>query len=163
MELPIELLIGLGSVALALVAAAGYSHLTGNEASVDYDDDGTDEVTFGGDEPAQPSGAQIETSSTDPAYEEATASTDSVEMPLKEVREIGDNLTEITGIGNVRAEKFTEAGFRRAEDIWFASDSSLTDVEGIGSAAVSQIREEIGGIDYEGSSDDQQPTSDDAA
>jgi len=49
MPIPTELVLTVGGIALAIGSAAIYSALTGNSASVDYDDDGTDEITFDGD------------------------------------------------------------------------------------------------------------------
>jgi hypothetical protein len=42
--------IAVGTAALAVVSAAAYSYFTGNEASVDVDNDGESEVTFEGGE-----------------------------------------------------------------------------------------------------------------
>jgi len=81
-----------------------------------------------------------ETSQTDQSNEAATP---------ERVTEIGADLETITGIGPVRAESFTVAGFDTATDLYYASDSSILDVDGIGDRALSQIRGDIGSVDDE--------------
>jgi len=167
MPIPTELVLTVGGVVLAIAGAATYSALTGNSASVDYDDDGTDEITFDGDtESAGYEGDQA----IDPAYNEqietepspynntppedgygGTNDEDSdpnevmsVETPTS-VQEIGEDLESITGIGPTRAEDFRAAGFETAEDLWVAGDDALRTVDGIGPRGVEQIRSDIGG------------------
>lgn len=180
MAIPMEVMIGVGTAAVAIGSAAAYSYFSGNEASVDYDDDGNDELTFGGDDDSRVTTAPSPYTNAagspdeDPredADEEETGglaeTSESSDAPER-VTEIGDNLTEINGIGEVRKEALNEAGFDTALDLWYASDAALTDVSGIGSQAVSQIRSDIGsfGSKSEGedsTSDDEPDDSNDAA
>lgn len=177
MPIPTELIVTVGGIALAIAGAGIYSALTGNSASVDYDDDGTDEITFDGD--SESGGETMDTEyegdqAIDPAYNErietepspynntppedgygSSEDDDSSFDPNEEmsvepptsVQEIGEDLESITGIGPTRAEAFREAGFDTATDIWHASDSSLKGVEGIGPRAVEQIRSDVGSFD----------------
>jgi len=156
-----------GGIALAIAGAAAYSALTGNSASVDYDDDGTDEITFDGD---TESGGYEGDQAIDPAYNEQietepspynnTPTSVADESPSPngsyevdpEVQEIGEDLESITGIGPTRAEDFRAAGFETAEDLWLAGDDALRTVDGIGPRAVEQIRSDIGG-QYHGESE----------
>ena len=138
--------IGAVGVAATLVAAAGYSYFTGNEASVDIDDDGTDEVTFGSDTNV------AETPNSDPR--ESTEDTDKPPMYEEQPTEtavgpdLPDDLEDVTGIGPTRAEAFRDDGFENPSDIYYASDNSLEAVHGIGPKAISDIRGDIGGVDY---------------
>lgn len=128
-----------------VAAAAGYAHLSGNSASatVDVDDDGTDEasIEFEGDAGEDPNPPL-----TDPEGMEDGSQED----PIPEAVEEKSGLTDITGIGPTRAENLGKAGFSNPEDIYFASDSNLTGVHGIGPTAVEQMRDDIGGVDEEG-------------
>jgi len=169
MPIPTELVLTVGGIMLAIAGAGIYSALTGNSASVDYDDDGTDEITFDGDE--SESGGYEGDQVIDPAYneqietepspynntppEDGYGGTDdeddeypngamSVEIPTS-VQETGKDLESITGIGPTRAEDFRAAGFETAKDLWWAGDDALRTVDGIGPRAVEQIRSDIGG------------------
>jgi predicted flap endonuclease-1-like 5' DNA nuclease len=126
----------LGTAVLAIGSAAVYAYVkgVGTSASVDLDDDGTDEATveFGGG-----------------ADETAKAEPQVAEVP-DEVAEV-DSLTDIKGIQETRAENLREAGFDTAADLYFASDENLEAVHQLGPTSVEQIREDIGGIDYEDS------------
>jgi len=67
MPIPTELIVTVGGIAIAIASAAIYSAYTGNSASVDYDDDGNDEVTFGGesdDEETETDGGTVLTEET---------------------------------------------------------------------------------------------------
>lgn len=133
-----EVLAALGAGAL-VVSAAAYSYLTGNEASVDLDDDGTDEVTFEGDEPAPSTASFEEPSVAEDVEKQADPTPDAVSDK--------EDLTDITGIGDTRASDLMAAGFTTPEDVYYASDENLTDVDGIGSYTVEQIRGDIGSIE----------------
>jgi predicted flap endonuclease-1-like 5' DNA nuclease len=172
MPIPTELVLTVGGVALAIAGAAAYSALTGNSASVDYDDDGNDEITFDGDSDTESGGYEGD-QAIDPAYnnqietepspynntppEDRYGGTDeendeypneamSVEIPTS-VQEIGENLASIRGIGPNRADTFRQAGFETAEDLWAASDEEILAVHGIGDRALTQIRGDVGRAD----------------
>jgi predicted flap endonuclease-1-like 5' DNA nuclease len=125
----------LGTAVLAIGSAAVYAYVkgVGTSASVDLDDDGTDEATveFGG-------GAETEA--------KAKPQTAGVPSHVAEV----DSLTDIKGVQETRAENLREAGFDTPADVYFASDENLEAVHQLGPTSVQQIREDIGGIDYEG-------------
>jgi len=170
MAIPIEIVVTVGTAAVAIGAAAIYSYVSGNSASVDYDDDGNDEITFSGD---TESGAYEGDQAIDPAYNEQIETEPSpynntppedgyssdpepdknqdpnevmqIEAPPISVREIGEDLESITGIGPTRAESFRAEGYETAEDLWLADNDALRRVDGIGPRAVEQIRSDIGG------------------
>jgi large subunit ribosomal protein L32e len=133
--------VAIGAAALAIGSAAVYAYVKGvpTSASVDLDEDGTDEATveFGGDETA------------DGETAEAKAEPQTAAVPAK-VTEV-DSLTDITGIQETRAENLREAGFETPSDLYFASDTNLEAVHQLGPTSVRQIRGDIGGIDYEDS------------
>lgn len=119
-----------------IVAAAAYSYLTGNESSVDLDNDGEDELTFEGEM------AVAETSEEDTDDEDPTP--DSVRAK--------DGLTDVKGIADTRADALAAEGFTSPKDLYYASDDNLTSVDGIGPYTVDQIREDIGSVDDSGNS-----------
>lgn len=151
MPIPTELVLTVGGIALAIAGAAAYSALTGNSASVDYDDDGNDEITFDGSQDAAPyRNERIRTEpsqyngDTDESADESDPNGETIAPPTS-VQEIGENLESITGIGPTRAEDFRDGVFETAEDLWLARDVDLQEVDGIGPRAVEQIRSDIGG------------------
>lgn len=148
--------VGIGATVAALGGAAAYSYFTGNEAAVDTDGDGEDEVTF--------SGNVAETPEDDPREEE----TDKPPMYEEEPTETAvgpdleaEALEDVTGVGPTRADDLREAEFETPEDLYYASDENLADVHGIGSLTISQIRGDIGGIDYEDGEEDAEDEDED--
>jgi len=75
------------------------------------------------------------------------------EAAPEDVRAVGQTLSDITGLGETRADDLKKAGFHTASDIYFAADEDLTAVSGIGDLTVSQIRGDIGGVDEEDGDD----------
>jgi len=150
MPIPTELVLTVGGIALAIAGAAVYSALTGNSASVDYDDDGNDEITFDGTQDAAPyRNERIRTEpsqyngDTDESADESDPNWETIAPPTS-VQEIGENLASIRGIGPNRADTFRQAGFETAEDLWAASDEQILSVHGIGDRALTQIRGDVG-------------------
>jgi predicted flap endonuclease-1-like 5' DNA nuclease len=131
----------LGTAVLAIGSAAVYAYVkgVGTSASVDLDDDGTDEATveFGG-------GAD-ETADGETTEAKARPKTAGVPEHLTDV----DSLTDIKGVQETRAENLREAGFETPADLYFASDENLEAIHQLGPTSVQQIREDIGGIDYD--------------
>jgi predicted flap endonuclease-1-like 5' DNA nuclease len=153
MPIPTELVLTVGGVALAIAGAAAYSVLTGNSASVDYDDDGNDEITFDGTEETAPyRNERVKTEpspyngDTDESADEPDPNGESTGAAPTSVQEIGENLASIRGIGPNRADTFRQAGFETAEDLWAASDEEILAVHGIGDRALTQIRHDLDGI-----------------
>jgi len=121
--------VAIGGTILAIVGAAAYSHFTGNEASVDTDGDGEPELTFEGDEPENDYETEPTTTAVGPDLD-------------------AEELEDVTGIGPTRAATFEDNGYVTPEDLYYASDDNLLDVDGIGPRALGQIRGDIGGVDY---------------
>jgi len=156
-------LVGGAVAAAGVVVAAAYAYLSGDDASagVDVDGDGEDDVsyTFEGNDSEQESTFGISGGSAEPSVESSSSEADEVEAggtsmdsttfeaAPDEVRDIGTDLAQVTGIGDTRADDLKKAGFHNASDLYFASDEELTEVSGIGDLTVSQIRGDIGGVD----------------
>lgn len=55
-----------------------------------------------------------------------------------------DELTDVKGVGETRAEDLMDAGFVSPNDLYFAKDEDIEAVDGIGPYTVEQIRDDIG-------------------
>lgn len=59
------------------------------------------------------------------------------------------SLTDISGIGEVKAESLEEAGYGSIDDVRAASQSELADVSSIGNALAARIKADVGGLEIE--------------
>jgi hypothetical protein len=131
-------LIAIGGTVATVVAGAAYAYISGNDASVDIDDDGDDEITFeGSDEISMPSD------------ENKLFDEDDIADAVDE--NVPDGAVEdVTGIGPTKGQNLRNADFETAADLYYASDENITDVDGIGSGVLEQIRNDIGSVDESG-------------
>ena len=58
-------------------------------------------------------------------------------------------LTDISGVGESKAEALREAGFRTVDDVRGASQSELVEAEGVGNALAARIKADVGGLEVE--------------
>ena len=58
-------------------------------------------------------------------------------------------LTDISGVGDSKADALREAGFETVEDIRGADQSELTEAQGVGNALAARIKADIGGLEVE--------------
>ncbi|WP_276272526.1 50S ribosomal protein L32e [Haloarcula litorea] len=58
-------------------------------------------------------------------------------------------LTDISGVGDAKADALREAGFETVEDVRRADQSALADVEGIGNALAARIKADVGGLEVD--------------
>lgn len=141
--IPLELAAG-GVVTAAVATAAAIRHYRkGGTVEADIDGDGEADITM--------SSPSCDDEATE-TYEETGESIETAPQsptPTR-VKEIGGDLDQITGIGPSRSEDLKAAGFDTAADLYYAADDNITAVSGIGDHALGLIREDIGGIDYEG-------------
>lgn len=139
-----------GGAAVAAVGAAAYGILRRRRSDSDVETNSTVVRGFECNDDAE-----------DPAYQEVSREeiepqTDDEddykreeppEDPTPEVVTEKDGLTDVKGIGATRAAKLGKAGYPNPEDIYYASDENLADVDGIGEYTVEQIREDVGSVD----------------
>lgn len=144
-----------GAVGVVAIAAAGiYAYRSGDDASAgaDLDNDGEDEISVdfdGNDEESHRlDGAEPAEENDDADDIEDTVSDDVEEQadPTPETVQDKSDLTDVKGVGATRAEALGKAGFSTPEDLYYASDENLEDVDGIGSYTVEQIRDDIGSV-----------------
>ena len=58
-------------------------------------------------------------------------------------------LTDISGVGDAKAEALREAGFESVDDIRGASQSELAEANGVGNALAARIKADVGGLEVE--------------
>jgi large subunit ribosomal protein L32e len=58
-------------------------------------------------------------------------------------------LTDISGVGEAKADALVEAGFETVEDVKATEQSELADVEGIGNALAARIKADVGGLEVD--------------
>jgi large subunit ribosomal protein L32e len=59
------------------------------------------------------------------------------------------DLTDISGVGEAKADALREAGYVTVDDVRRASQSDVAAVEGIGNALAARIKADVGGLDIE--------------
>lgn len=58
-----------------------------------------------------------------------------------------EELTDISGVGNAKAETLAEAGFETIDDVREASQEDLAAVEGVGQALAARIKADVGDLE----------------
>lgn len=76
--------------------------------------------------------------------ETATPSEDEEAAPDDRVE-----LTDISGVGDAKADALVEAGFETVEDVKAASQDELAEIEGIGNALAARIKADVGGLEVD--------------
>lgn len=148
-----------GGAVITAAAAVGvaYRHYRkGGTVEADVDGDGQPELAV------TSNGCEDESADEEDDSEEETEDASDEQDPTpQEVKDIGTNLTEVKGVAETRADSLRSEGFDTAADLYYASDENLEAVHGLGPRAVSQIREDISGIDYEGNSGESDDSTED--
>lgn len=102
---------------------------------------------------AESEAEEAEPDSTEPPVEdeppEDTGATESPPESETEPAEVPEELVEISGVSEARAEKLRDAGYESVVDIQQADQSDLAEVEGIGTALAARIKADVGDIDIE--------------
>ncbi len=60
-----------------------------------------------------------------------------------------EKLTDISGVGEAKAEALREEGYQTVDDVRLASQDDLADVEGIGNALAARIKADVGGLEVD--------------
>lgn len=58
-------------------------------------------------------------------------------------------LTDISGVGDAKAETLREEGYETISDVQAVDQSDLADIEGIGNALAARIKADVGGLEIE--------------
>lgn len=58
-------------------------------------------------------------------------------------------LTDVSGVGEAKADSLRDAGYETVDDIRATSQSDLAEVEGIGNALAARIKADVGGLEIE--------------
>jgi len=99
-------------------------------------------------EPAEDPDQRAEEADAD----EETADDEAVEAEADEAEEEAEDdepteLTDISGVGESKAEALRDAGYETVEDVKTASQSDLADVEGVGMALAARIKADVGDLE----------------
>lgn len=62
---------------------------------------------------------------------------------------MAEQLTDVDGVGESKAETLREAGYETVEDLKRASQDELADTEGVGKALAARIKADVGGLEVE--------------
>jgi len=69
-------------------------------------------------------------------------------VPAKKIEDDFSKLTDISGIGDNKAEHLRESGFETPADVYKVSQNKLSEVEGIGNALAARIKADINSEEY---------------
>jgi len=59
------------------------------------------------------------------------------------------DLTDISGVGDAKADALREAGYETVDDVRRASQSDLAEVSGVGNALAARIKADVGGLEVD--------------
>ncbi|OYR57484.1 50S ribosomal protein L32e [Halorubrum halodurans] len=78
---------------------------------------------------------------------------------------MADELEDISGVGPSKADALREAGYETVEDVKAASQSELSEVDGVGNALAARIKADVGGleVDEEAEAEIEDETDEEAA
>jgi large subunit ribosomal protein L32e len=108
------------------------------EEQTEDEQEQTEETTESNDEEAKASEEPTEDEETaTPSEDEEVGPDDTVE------------LTDISGVGEAKADALRDAGFETVEDVKATEQSELADVEGIGNALAARIKADVGGLEVD--------------
>ncbi|WP_066413560.1 50S ribosomal protein L32e [Halorubrum aethiopicum] len=62
---------------------------------------------------------------------------------------MADELEDISGVGPSKADALREAGYETVEDVKAASQSELSEVDGVGNALAARIKADVGGLEVD--------------
>jgi len=60
-----------------------------------------------------------------------------------------EELTDISGVGDAKAESLREAGFETVDDVRGADQSALAEADGVGNALAARIKADVGGLEVD--------------
>ncbi|OYR62184.1 50S ribosomal protein L32e [Halorubrum ezzemoulense] len=66
---------------------------------------------------------------------------------------MADELEDISGVGPSKADALREAGYETVEDVKAASQSELSEVDGVGNALAARVKADVGGLEVDEEAD----------
>src|SRR6056297_74307 len=66
---------------------------------------------------------------------------------------MAEELEDISGVGPSKADALREAGYETVEDVKAASQSELSEVDGVGNALAARIKADVGGLEVDEETD----------
>lgn len=123
-----------------LAEVEGIGNALAARIKADVDDVAVDEET------EQAGEANADTTDADADAEDATETTD-VDEADERVAAEEMALTDISGVGDAKADALRGAGYEDVSALVSASQSDLAEVEGIGNALAARIKADVGGLE----------------
>lgn len=115
--------------------------------SLEIDAEPDAETTEAADETAADVDAESESVDTDTDADTDGETDDSAAVEDEETIEVDyEELDEISGVGETKADALREAGYESIKDVQAASQSELADVESVGNALAARIKADVGGL-----------------
>src|SRR6056297_181106 len=69
---------------------------------------------------------------------------------------MAEELEDISGVGPSKADALREAGYETVEDVKAASQSELSEVDGVGNALAARIKADVGGLEVDEEADEEE-------
>ena len=126
----------------------------------DADDEVEDEEAFTEEDAAEQDDAQADAEDVEEPTE------DEAEDAEAESEDEPEELTDISGVGQSKAEALEAAGYETVDEIRVASQDDLADVEGVGMALAARIKADVGDLevseDVEAAVEEEAPEAEEA-
>ncbi len=96
-----------------------------------------------------PEEEQEETEPEEPETEEAEETTEEAEEEAEEEADIPEEITDIDGVGESKAEALRDAGYETVEDLRGATQDEVAETESVGKALAARIKADVGGVEVD--------------
>ena len=129
-----------------------------DEESPTIDEEPTDETDAEADVAETESEDDAETEAESESEDDAETEAESEDEPVDDADEAEPEepddegptqLTDISGVGEAKADALITAGYNTVADVKAASQSELAEVEGIGNALAARIKADVGGLEID--------------
>ena len=121
---------------------------TPEDPAVEEEDPNASEPAEDPDQRAEEAEAEQAAEADDAEQESDTETEETEESADEDAEDDGPSeLTDISGVGDSKAEALREAGYETVDDVRRASQSDLADVDGVGNALAARIKADVGGLE----------------
>jgi large subunit ribosomal protein L32e len=91
--------------------------------------------------------AAVEEADTEGAADETDDEADAAEASTEDDGETYEDLTDISGVGDSKADALRESGLETVDDVRAASQDELAEVDGVGNALAARMKADVGGLE----------------
>jgi large subunit ribosomal protein L22 len=89
---------------------------------------------------------QEETEPEEPGTEEVEETTEEADEEADEEDRLPEELTDVDGVGESKAEALRDAGYETVEDLSEATQDGIAETEGVGKALAARVKADVGGV-----------------